>query len=177
MILNVRVWTDCVAIYLESDRIISQQTPVIQICQNVSFNAMRGTSQAAFGSWRASSISIMTICLVVASIGTSVGKDSMHLSPADLNNKLLSSSPPQWKTRPKPVKLHDRRPRTSALVAKVLPFSKLAQHGAGRQQRQLISARAIIANVLATICPQGMLPIGKWYFNETEFIVGHLTHE
>jgi hypothetical protein len=82
-----------------------------------------------------------------------------HLSPAELNERLLSLAPRQTGIIKKKISQgRDRRRSSLAVFRRVLSFSKSKTTG---PNPGTVSAWTTATNVVATICPYGMLPLGK----------------
>jgi hypothetical protein len=99
-----------------------------------------------------------------------------HLSPVELNDKLLSSMPyPQTSADNKVVQLkgrHQERRSHVAVLRRVLSASSFSRRrpARGGPMPGTVSALTTAANVVATICPHGMLPLGKNNSN-TRYVV------
>jgi hypothetical protein len=83
-----------------------------------------------------------------------------HLSPLEMNDKLLSSMPSQTSADNKAVQVKGRHQERRSHVA-VLRRALSARRPARGPIPGTVSALTTAANVVATICPHGMLPLGK----------------
>jgi hypothetical protein len=162
-------------------------TPVIQATQHNAKRRPTGfkmrrrntSSRAAFVS--AVAAALLIFLLASADVAVHPGRRTSssvarHLSPVELNEKLLSSVPPPMTTttandHAKTVRdqrqrqqwhHHHHQERRNSHVA----VFRRALSASSRKQKPsrtgTVSALTTAANVVATICPPGMLPLGKY---------------